>query len=343
MRKTVIDTSIPRVQSAEFSCPLGVYPTDADAFKPLPGYHSAFEASDGDEEHDQWERWPDRYMFDVVVSHARLDALLRCLLALLPGRCYPILDVLGRDIHREIDPYIAYDAVGIERFIDGLRSRRQWLLEDGLVGFGAMSLDPFVYIYVDEHKILTLRVEPSLKDRAERILAAFDLPVLPEPQGIDAFEHEHRTVLAPAAEDAAPAAPEPASTAADAVGVAFAAQEDIVEELIERWRLTLNIDAEGNVDDQGRELGPTPWRCVVALRNELDDEVCRAEVYLVAPSLAEAERIAIEALDRDPEADDACVLFADRLSPEDFAAAVGPKADSAIGVPGPYAVRALKR
>ncbi|MBL0921344.1 MAG: hypothetical protein IBJ10_04350 [Phycisphaerales bacterium] len=330
MRKAALDTSIPRVQTADFSCPLGVYPTDPSSFKPLPGYHWAFEASDGDEEHDQWERWPDRYMYDVVVTHARVDALLRCLIALLPGRCYPILDVLGRDIYREVDPYIAYDAVGIERFIDGLRRRREWLLEDGLVGFGAMSLEPFVYIYVDEHKILTLRVEPSLKDRAERILAAFDLAALPEPQGIDSFEHEHRTALAPPEEGA------------EGEG-ALATQEDIVEELIERWRLTLNVDAEGNVDDQGRDLGATPWRCVVALRNEQDDEVCRAEVYLVAPSLAEAERIAIEALDRDPDADDACVLFADRLSPEEFASAVGPKADAAIGNPGPYAVRALKR
>lgn len=330
MRKAVLDTSVTRVQTAEFSCPLGVYPTDAAAFQPTPGYHFAFEASDGDEEHDQWEHWPDRYMYDIVVSHTRVDALLRSLVALLPGRCYPILDVLGRDAHREIDPYIAYDAVGIERFIDGLRRWREWLLEDGLVGFGAMSLEPFVYIYVDEHKIVTLRVEPSIKERAEKILAAFDLAALPEPHGIDAFEHEHRTVLQAGAEDEA---------AADDA----ATQEDIVEDLIERWRLTLNVDAEGNVDDHGKELGPTPWRCVVALRNEQDDEVCRAEVYLVAPSLAEAERIAIEALDRDPDADDACVLFADRLNAEDFAAAVGPRADSAMTNPGPYAVRALKR
>ncbi len=331
MRRAALDTSISRVQKGDFSCPLGVYPADPEKFQPLPGYQFSFEASDGDEEHDQWEHWPDRYMYDVVISHARLDPLLRALSSLLPGRCYPILDVLGRDAYREVDPYIAYDAVGIERFIDGLRRRRDWLLEDGLVGFGAMSLEPFIYIYVDEHKILTLRAEPGLKERAERILAAFDLLPLPEPRGVDSVEHEHRTVLAPNA---------PAPETDDGL----ASQEDLVEELIDRWRLTLNVDADGNIDDEGRELGPTPWRCVVALRtDEQEEELARAEVYLIAASLAEAERIAIEALDRNPDADDACVLFADRLLPEDFAAAVGPRADQATHTPGPYAVRALRR
>ena len=94
---------------------------------------------------------------------------------LLPGRVYPILDILGNDAFREVDPYIAYDPVGVERFLDVLHDHGGWLYEDGLVGFGAMSDSPFIYVYLDEHKIVTVRVESSLKERVEKTLAAFEL------------------------------------------------------------------------------------------------------------------------------------------------------------------------
>src|SRR5690606_8912597 len=106
--------------------------------------------------------------------------------------------------------------------------------------------EPFYYVFVDEHKIVTVRAEASLKERVERALASFDLAPVEEPAGVDAVAHEHRGVLA---------APEDNAQLLTA--------EEVVERLIDAWRLTLNIDIDSNVDDDNRPLGMTLWRCLV--------------------------------------------------------------------------------
>jgi hypothetical protein len=238
-----------------------------------------FEPADGGEGEGDWEEWPDRYVYDIVVSSSRVEALCRLLFALLPGRVYPILDVLGSDAHREVDPYIAYEPVGFDRVLDGVRRHREWLFEDGLVGFGAMSEEPFLHVYIDEHKIVTVRVESQDRERVERALGAFELEQMDSPLGVDSVAHEHRTVL-----HAPPDRPD------------LLAAEEIIEELMDLWRLELNVDRDRNMDDEGRELGVTPWRCVVRrweVGEDADPEY--AEVFLTADCLASAEETAIEA------------------------------------------------
>jgi hypothetical protein len=168
------------------------------------------------------------------------------------GRVYPILDVLGQDAYREIDPYIAYDLVGLDVFLDGVREFHDFLYEDGMVGFGAMSEDPFLYVFVDEHKIVTVRAQPEMKERVERVLAAFDLEQTDHTAGVDAAAHEHRSVLSAPANN-----PE------------FLTPEEVVEDLVDGWRMLLNVDPDTNKDDEGNELGPTSWRALV--RCEFDD------------------------------------------------------------------------
>ena len=84
---------------------------------------------------------------------------------------FPILDVLGHDAFREIDPYVAYELVALDSFMDSVRRYEDFLYEDGLCGFGAMSEEPFFYVFVDEHKIVTVRAEPGAD------AAGFDLIV----------------------------------------------------------------------------------------------------------------------------------------------------------------------
>ncbi|TVQ63251.1 MAG: hypothetical protein EA378_02915 [Phycisphaerales bacterium] len=232
--------------------PLGVYPIEP--MEPRAGYSVRFEQADGDDDEGEWEEWPDRYVFEIVCPAPRLPALWRTLASLLPPRVYPILDVMGHDAYREIDPYIAYDLVGLEHLIDGTRRYGPFLFEDGLVGFGAMCDEPFAYIFIDEHKIITVRCEPEDKETFEQALAAFDLEAVPEPLGVDAAAHEHRGVLL---------------TPEDRPDLLSA--EEIVERLRDLWALTLNIDTETNTDDDGRDLGTTAWRCVVRVRTEEDD------------------------------------------------------------------------
>jgi hypothetical protein len=224
----------------------------------------------------EWERWPDRYVWDVVVKHSRLEAFTRALMALLPGRFFPILDVLGNDAYREADPYVAYELVSQERFSEGVRRYKSFLHEDGLVGFGAMSDEPFLYIFVDEHKIVTVRAEVSLKDRVEAVLDAFSLPQVEQLRGADCATHEHRTVL-----DAPPDRPD------------LLTPDEIVEELRDLWALELNVDPDRNTDEAGNELGFTPWRCLVRLI-DLDGRVRYVESFLTAHNMSAARLLAIQ-------------------------------------------------
>ena len=284
----------------------------------------------------EWEEWPDRYVYDVLVSATRVEALCRVLFSLLPGRVYPILDFLGTDEFREVDPYVSYDLLGLDRILDTIRRYRGFFFEDGLVGFGAMSEEPFMYIFVDEHKIVTVRAESSLKERVESVLRAFDLEEVDEIRGADAATHEHRGVLE--------APPERLDL--------FTAEE-IVEELRDDWRLVLNIDPTTNIDEDENPLGITPWRCIVrheplpaadAPPNTEPPPYRYAEVLLTADSLNAAEDLALDALDQllgksgaledrgpaeEEEADPtvlemtpATVVVSDRLRPETFGAAL---------------------
>lgn len=270
MHRCLLNPALERVRVNGFAFPLGVYPVEPIA--PKSGYTADFEPADGDEE---WEEWPDRYVYEVLVSAERLKPLCSALLSLLPGRVYPILDVLGNDAFREIDPYIAYELVGVESLYDGIRWYEPFLFEDGLCGFGAMSEEPFMYFFLDEHKVLTVRVETAEKERVDRLLAAFELPNLGsgaengsagrtrKPDGrpqievmaADAVSHEHRSVLL-TPEDR-PELPGP---------------EEVSEALVDLWGMTLNIDVERNLDDDGRDLGVTGWRCLIRVEPQPEEE-----------------------------------------------------------------------
>lgn len=284
-----------------------------------------------DEAGGDWEEWPDRYVFDILVSATRVEALCRALFALLPGRVYPILDFLGMDEYREVDPYVSYDLIGLDRFLDATRRYRAFFFEDGLVGFGAMSEEPFIYVFVDEHKIVTVRVETALKERVEAVLQAFDLEEVDEIRGADAATHEHRGVL-----DAPP----------DRTDLRTA--EEIVEELRDEWRLVLNIDTSINLDEDGNEVGITGWRCVVRHEPppppdappEAEAPPFRyAEMLLTADCQNMAEDMALTAMDvlvateekraaagaggkkpapGDEDVVPATIVLAERLRPENF-------------------------
>lgn len=316
------DTSIDRQSVGLMKFPLGVYPIEP--MEPRQGYLSQFEPADSEESAADWEEWPDRYMYDIVITAERLEPLCRALFTLLPGRIFPILDVMGRDAFREIDPYVSYDLLGLDRFTDAIRAFRDFFYEDGLVGFGAMSEEPFYYVFIDEHKIVTVRAEASLKEKVEKILAAFDLEQVDDPRGADAAAHEHRSILL---------------TPDDQPDLLTA--DEIVEQLRDEWRLLLNIDAETNLDESGAELGITLWRCIVRVATT-EDRNRYAEVILGSGSLREAEEVAGRAVaeldsDEDEAWTDAAVTVAERLPFErmvDFAASENPSGSAPPPEPG---------
>ncbi|MBZ0171919.1 MAG: hypothetical protein K8E66_06030, partial [Phycisphaerales bacterium] len=94
--------------------------------------------------------------------------------------------------------------------------------------------------------------------------------------GADAAAHEHRNVL---------------WTPDDRPDLLSA--EEIIEDLRDAWQLDLNIDITQNVDEDGRELGVTPWRCIV--RIEGPERTRYAEIVVTAECLLHAEELAYDA------------------------------------------------
>ena len=382
MARCRVDQSIKRVEVGGFAFPLGVYPVDPVSPPPRSGYTTAFEPADdgsgdgpggvpgdepaggvGDGEDGPGlagnggggEERPHRQVYALLGPPPRGNALCRPPPSLLPGRVYPILDFLGQDEWREVDPYVSYDLLGMDRFTETLRRFHGFFFEDGLVGFGAMSEEPFLYVFVDEHKVVTVRVEAAWKDRVEKALGAFDLEPIEELLSADSATHEHRSVL------------EVSDDRPDLLSA-----DEIVEVLRDEWRLVLNIDPETNVDEEGHDLGVTGWRCILrcdppsrqpeaegeeAEAEEREEPAPRkskrkseagttpsgetaeaattaryAEVFLTADSYHTAMDLALTALESlfeksgmeiDPEnTPEPVVVIADRWNAEDFVAAV---------------------
>lgn len=296
-----VDPSIERKSVKGFKFPLGVYPVEN--MTPIAGYSSEFEPADNAEEMGDWEAWPDQYVFDIVMPADRIEPFWHQAFAMMPGRVFPIIDYIGHDAYREIDPFMAYEPIGKEKIIDAIRRYRPFFFEDGMIGFGAVSEEPFFYIFVDEHKIITIRVEPEFKGRVEKLLAAFDLEPCEEPAGADAAAHEHRAILANSPEH-----PD------------LLTGDEILERMRDSWRLVLNVDPETNLDDEGNELGTTHWRCFVRHATEQKPDEQYAELYLTADSIRQAEELAqqtiVAELEHAGEWLDVVVIVADRLTPK---------------------------
>jgi hypothetical protein len=299
--KCEIDTSLERVTVGDFAFPLGVYPVETMA--PKPGYAVEFEPADGDD--DEVEEWPDRYVFEAVISAQRMPQLFRSMLALLPAKIFPIFDVIGYDAYREIDPYISYELLGLDRYLDTIRRFGGMFFEDGWCGIGAMSDSPFLYVFLDEHKVLTVRCTDQHREQVEAVFKAFDLSPVDQPAAADNAAHEHRSVVY---------APEHRMD--------LMSFDDICDALREEWKLVLNVDPDRNIDDEGQDLGVTGWRCQLVMHFTTEPTTLYAEVILEAGSLNEADHLAQQAAERmleeiDRVCEDARMLQADRLTAED--------------------------
>jgi hypothetical protein len=268
----MIDPSIERKTVTGFKFPLGVYPVEP--MSPAIGFTSEFEPEDASEDMGDWETWPDQYVFDIVVPSDRVESLWQQLFAMMPGRVFPIIDYIGHDAFREIDPYMAYEPIGKEKVTNALRQFTPFFFEDGMVGFGAVSESPFFYVFVDEHKIVTVRVEPEFRQRVERLLEAFEVPPRDDPAGADAAAHEHRSILVTSDE-------RPDLLSGD----------EILERMRDAWRLILNVDPDTNVDDEGKELGITPWLCLARFATDQSPHDQYAQIVLTAENLRRAEEL----------------------------------------------------
>ena len=124
-------------------------------------------------------------------------------------------------------------------------------LEDGSIAAGANSESPFVEIFVDQWKGVSIIVPLDMHDDVERLLASAGL-------------NEVQETWALGKENPALDKVQIRPVLADLDGVA-ADIDDVLMELRHDWRMELNIDPDTNVDEAGRRLGLTLWHAVLGV------------------------------------------------------------------------------
>jgi hypothetical protein len=267
LRRAVIDG---------FALPLGLDPGQIKG--PAAGYTISYSAATDDE--------PDTYSFYVAVSHERIAAIARRALALLPRRVCAIVEISSRDAYRQTDVYLSDEEISRRDFLAGWREWEAVLLEDGAIGAGANSEHPFIEVFLDQWKGLSIIVPLGMREQVESMLAEFGLEEVPETwavgednPGLD--EVQIRSVL---------------ESGEDLV----ADIDDVLQALRSQWCLELNVDRDTNVDEGGRRLGLTLWHALVGVRSadggNAPPEEADLSVWATAGSLSELERLIDEAL-----------------------------------------------
>lgn len=251
-----------------FALALGIAP--GQITPPTVGYTISYTAGHDDE--------PDTYSFYVAVSHERVSPILESVFAMLPDKVCAIVEISSRDAYRQTDVFLSNDEISKSDF---LRTWRQWqpiLLEDGSIAAGANSESPFIEIFVDQWKGLSIIVPLDMRDDVEHLLVSAGLEEVEETWSIgsenpDLEKVQIRPVLA------------------DLDGMA-ADIDDVLMELRHDWRMELNIDPDTNVDDAGRRLGMTLWHAVLGVHRAGDaDEVADMSIWSTAGSLIELETL----------------------------------------------------
>lgn len=249
MRSFRLRTDLTRVTLNGFALPLGINPHELEA--PREGFTVSYTPAR--------EEMPDTYAFHVVVSHEHVSALLRRAFRLLPEEVYGIIEIGSRDAYRATDVFMGEEPIPRDAFLSTWQEYEPFLLEDGTIGAGANSEDPFVEVFVDPWKGVSVHVPLHQRDDVEHLLDTFGLEEVPQTWPTEADDdarwHEHievRPVL-------------------DLTDDYASDVDELLLELRHAWQLSLNIDPQRNEDERGRLLGVTLWH-VVAIGESADDD-----------------------------------------------------------------------
>lgn len=270
-------TDLERAVIDGFALPLGIAPGEIKV--PTQGYTVEYGSGTDDE--------PDTYSFYVAVSHERVAPILHRAMELLPDRVYGIVEISSRDAYRPIDVFIGREEIPRPRFLHAWRRCEAALLEDASIAAGANSDSPFVEVFLDQWKGLSIIVPLAMHEAVEAILDEFSLEEVSETWAIGAdnpalAESQIRPVLA--------------GLSAGAPDI-----DDVLMFLRRDWQLDLNVDPDRNLDDGGRNLGLTLWHATVGVVEDTAGSGAAADlsIWATAGSLNELETLIEEALSDD--------------------------------------------
>jgi hypothetical protein len=273
-------TDLERAVIGGFALPLGIEPGEIEA--PVQGYTLTYTQGQEDE--------PDTYTFQVVASHERLAPLVRRTFEFLPEEVWPIIEIDSADAYRMVDVYLGREEepVSSEEFLETWATFEPIFLEDGGIGVGANSEEPFIEIFLDQWKVISIHVPLDMRDEIEAMLHEFDLEEVPQTWPQPDPDKPNESIIRPVF---------------TVNGNETAGLDELLLELRHLWRLELNIDPDRNLDEGGRELGITLWQAVVVVEDASGDPDKGAfiTVWASAKSLAQMEHLIEGVLAERPE------------------------------------------
>ncbi|MEZ6194224.1 MAG: hypothetical protein R3F20_00625 [Planctomycetota bacterium] len=182
-----IKSDLERRVCGDVELPLGVELLDASA-RLQEGFQSRFVTGD--------DRLDDQFEFRVVLNQARLYEAARILFErLLPDEVFATFEEFSNDAYRDVDAYASEEPVSKARFMQAWESYGPFFCEDGRTGFGGMSYEPLVEVFVEEHGSLYVASGLEMKDAVEAVVAELGVPERRDLVLVDQFEHDHRDIL----------------------------------------------------------------------------------------------------------------------------------------------------
>lgn len=280
MRTFQLRSDLQRHSLSGFQLPLGLEPTEAIA--PREGY--TVESIPGDDDA------PETVRYSVACSFEKVAPLLRDLFELLPDEVYPVVESISNDAYRPLDIFSARATIEFDDFLEVWNEYEQVILEDGAVGAGAQSDEPYMEVFLDAWKVITVQVPEEMRDEVERLLAVHEVEQVEHTWPPEVAERHDppllvREILLVDSEDSPDL-------------------DEIIFQLREAWELELEVDPEDNVDDKGRRLGRTLWRVIAVVRSPDGEEPPRAayvQAWATASSLGELQRMIVSRIENQDE------------------------------------------
>lgn len=215
----LIRSDLERRTSGKINCPLGVFPCDDDVLLE-EGFEARYqtreeaiaganaidkELAESDIEDVEFSESTvaEQYEYRLLLSVERVQPIMRRLFVeLMPDEVHALYEEFSFDAFRETDAYMSEEPVARARFLKAWDTYGAFFVEDGKCGFGAISFDPFIEVFLEEHGAIFLACDMAFKSRVETAIARLKLKELEPWRGVENFRHSHRDILISNADDA---------------------------------------------------------------------------------------------------------------------------------------------
>lgn len=294
-----IKTELERRVCGALELPLGVQLAAPDV-ELREGYESRYVASDG--------RGDDQFEFRIVLTLPRVEeAVRRFFEELLPDEIFATFEEFSADAYRDLDGYASVEPVAKDRLLRAWECYGEFFCEDARTGFGGMSYEPFVEVFLEEHSCLYVACGLEMKGRVEALIAEFGLPEISDIKHVDQFDHEHRDILEISQEE----------LSMDDIDIKFSVVESLGM-------------APTNRDEGEPESLPTPYWIEFELDLSFEPKrtarVAIANFAVTADSWEEAVSLAeAELLRTHPDALVARIIHIHRMAPDDIGDEIRPE------------------